>query len=179
MKTTMTTGVRAAVALAVLAMLPMASVQAANVMRYPLGGGRKFPIARAVAVPAGMTIIFHSGTGPSPKDPSAQRGTPAYWGNTEEQTVSALTNIKKSLEQMGLSLGDVVKMNAFLVADPAMGHMDFQGFMKGYTQFFGTPDQPNLPARTALQIAGLAGPGELVEIEVELATKSKLKAPTP
>ncbi|HTW75902.1 MAG TPA: RidA family protein [Steroidobacteraceae bacterium] len=158
--------------LALVSSLSIAAAQAANVTRYPLGGNSKFPISRAVAVPAGMTIIFHSGTGPSPKDPSAQRGTAAYWGNTEEQTVSALNNIKKSLDSMGLSMGDVVKMNAFLVADPSTGHMDFQGFMKGYTQFFGTPEQPNLPARTALQVASLAGPGELVEIEVELATKS-------
>jgi enamine deaminase RidA (YjgF/YER057c/UK114 family) len=64
-----------------------------------------------------------------------------------------------------------VKMNVFLVADPKMGKMDFTGFMAGYTQYFGTPDQPNLPARSAVQVAGLAGPGALVEIEVEAAKK--------
>ena len=64
-------------------------------------------------------------------------------------------------------MGDVVKMHAFLVGDPATGgKLDFAGFMKGYTQFFGTPEQPNLPVRSAVQVAALAGPGMLVEIEV-------------
>jgi enamine deaminase RidA (YjgF/YER057c/UK114 family) len=44
--------------------------------------------------------------------------------------------------------------------------MDFAGFMSGYTQFFGTKDQPNKPARSAMQVAALAAPGALVEIEV-------------
>jgi enamine deaminase RidA (YjgF/YER057c/UK114 family) len=55
----------------------------------------------------------------------------------------------------------------FLVGDPAKGgKMDFAGFMAGYTQFFGTPAQPNLPSRSAVQVAGLASPNFLVEIEV-------------
>jgi enamine deaminase RidA (YjgF/YER057c/UK114 family) len=44
--------------------------------------------------------------------------------------------------------------------------MDFTGFMAGYTKFFGTKEQPNKPARSTFQVAGLAGPGILVEIEV-------------
>jgi enamine deaminase RidA (YjgF/YER057c/UK114 family) len=44
--------------------------------------------------------------------------------------------------------------------------MDFAGFMEGYKQFFGTPAQPNLPVRSAMQVAALASPGFLVEIEV-------------
>ena len=64
-------------------------------------------------------------------------------------------------------MGDVVKMQAFLVGDPGKGgKMDFEGFMQGYTQFFGTPIQPNLPVRSALQVMALANPGYLVEIEV-------------
>ncbi len=54
-----------------------------------------------------------------------------------------------------------------LVGDPNNdGNMDFAGFMEGYTQFFGTEEQPNLPARSAMQVAGLVNPGWLVEIEV-------------
>ena len=38
-------------------------------------------------------------------------------------------------------------MDVFIVGDPAKGgNMDFAGFMEGYRQFFGTPEQPNLPA---------------------------------
>ena len=50
-------------------LLPL-SATAANVVRYPLLGGSKFPIARAVEVPAGTTLIFHSGVTPSPSDAS-------------------------------------------------------------------------------------------------------------
>jgi enamine deaminase RidA (YjgF/YER057c/UK114 family) len=49
--------------------------------------------------------------------------------------------------------------------------MDFAGMMVGYKQFFGTPDQPNKPSRSAVQVAALAAPGALVEIEV-IAAKS-------
>jgi enamine deaminase RidA (YjgF/YER057c/UK114 family) len=73
---------------------------------------------------------------------------------------------------MGLGFGDVVKMNVFLVGDSATGKMDFKGFMEAYTRFFGTADQPNLPARSAVQVAGLAAPGVLVEIECVLAQKT-------
>jgi enamine deaminase RidA (YjgF/YER057c/UK114 family) len=76
---------------------------------------------------------------------------------------------------MGLGFGDVVKMNVFLVGDPATGKMDFKGFMDAYTQFFGTPEQPNLPARSAVQVAGLASAGVLVEVEVVLAQKTAAK----
>ncbi len=164
----MKTLVRAAL---LLALLPAASVYADDVVRYPLLGGSKFPIARAVEVPAGTELIFHSGMTPSPKDPSAPKGTAQYWGDTETQALSAFNNIKASLDQMGLGFGDVVKMTVFLVADPASkdGRMDFQGFMEAYTQFFGTPAQPNLPARSAVQVANLAAPGMLVEVEVILA----------
>lgn len=58
-------------------------------------------------------------------------------------------------------------MQAFLVGDPEKnGKMDFVGFMEGYTQFFGTKEQPNLPSRSVMQIAALASPAWLVEIEV-------------
>jgi enamine deaminase RidA (YjgF/YER057c/UK114 family) len=62
-------------------------------------------------------------------------------------------------------------MTVFLVGDPEMGgRMDFGGFMKAYTRYFGTEEQPNKPARSAVQIAGLAGgPNMLVEIEVVIA----------
>jgi len=160
-----------------LASLPLSSVHAADVVRYPLMGGSKFPIARAVEIPAGTTLVFHSGVTPSPKDPKAPEGTPAYWGDTTTQALSSFGNLKTSLDEMGLSFGDVVKMLVFLVADPANkdGRMDFQGFMKAYTQYFGTPEQPNLPARSALQVAGLAAPGMLVEIEVILVKKAPAK----
>jgi enamine deaminase RidA (YjgF/YER057c/UK114 family) len=161
--------------LLVCASLSLLSVaaNAADIVRYPLPDNDKFPIANAVAVPAGTTLVFQSGTTASPKNPSAPPGTSDYWGDTKTQAASALANIKKSLASEGLDFGDVVKMLVFIVGDPAKGgKMDFKGFMEAYTQYFGTPEQPNLPARSAIQVAGLATPGALIEIEVVLAKKS-------
>ena len=69
-------------------------------MRHPLGGGiDNFPIARAVEVPAGKTIIFHSGTTPAPLDAKAAPGTPEYWGDTKTQALSVFGRIKESLDR--------------------------------------------------------------------------------
>ena len=62
----------------------------------------------------------------------------------------------------------------YLIGDPAKGgRMDFDGLMAAYSQFFGTAEQPNLPARSTVQVAGLVQPGMLVEIEVQLAKQAK------
>lgn len=141
--------------------------RAADITRYPLPNNSSFPIAAAVEVPAGKTVIYESGKVPAPLDSKAEKNSAAYWGNTEQQTVNVLAQIEASLKSKQLSMADVVKMTVFLVGDPTLdGKMDFAGFMRGYTQFFGTKQQPNLPARSAFQIAGLVAEGMLVEIEV-------------
>jgi enamine deaminase RidA (YjgF/YER057c/UK114 family) len=138
-----------------------------DVVRHPLPNGNPFPISAAVEVPAGKTLVFVSGMVPAVADAKAAKDSVAAYGDTRTQTISALSAIKMALEGMHLSLGDVVKMQVFLVGDPTKGgRMDFDGFMQGYRQFFGTPEQPKLPARSAMQVAGLANPGFLVEIEV-------------
>jgi enamine deaminase RidA (YjgF/YER057c/UK114 family) len=151
-----------------LPLLLLPSLAAAQeVIRHKLPNGNPFPISAAVEIPAGKTLVFVSGTVPPVADAKAPKDSIAAYGDTKTQTIGALTNIKATLEGMHLTLGDVVKMQAFLVGDPAKGgKLDFEGFMQGYTQFFGTPAQPNLPARSALQVAALANPGFLVEIEV-------------
>lgn len=153
--------------LATTLLLSATSTLANSVTRYPLPNNSSFPIASAVEVPADRATVFLSGMVPAPADPKAEKYSAAYWGDTEAQTKSVLSRIAMSLKAKGLTMGDVIKMTAFIVGDPAKDDkMDFAGFMKGYTQFFGTKAQPNLPARSAVQIAGLAGPGMLVEIEV-------------
>jgi enamine deaminase RidA (YjgF/YER057c/UK114 family) len=143
----------------------------AALVRLPLPEGSTFPIAAAVEVPAGATVLFHSGLTPRPADPAADAGSRAYYGDTETQTAIVLQRLEASLEGMGYELGDVVKMTVFLVADPATGGgMDFAGFMAAYTRYFGTAQQPSLPARSAVQVAGLVRPGMLVEIDVVVAT---------
>jgi enamine deaminase RidA (YjgF/YER057c/UK114 family) len=148
-----------------LALLLPTLALAQDVVRHKLPNG--FPISAAVEVPAGKTLVFLSGMVPPVADPKAPKDSAAAYGDTKTQTIGALTQIKNSLEGMHLGMGDVIKMQAFLVGDPAKGgKMDFEGFMQGYTQFFGTAAQPNLPVRSALQVAALANPGFLVEIEV-------------
>ena len=149
---------------------PNASL-ANDVKRYSLPNNSTFPIARAVEVKAGTDLIYHSGHVPSAAKPDEEKGSRAYYGDTETQAHSVFNKLKASLDDMGLGFKDVIKMTVFLVGDPELdGKMDFAGFMKAYTQYFGTEDQPNLPARSAVQIAGLAGgPGMLIEIEIVLA----------
>jgi enamine deaminase RidA (YjgF/YER057c/UK114 family) len=129
------------------------------------------PIAQAVW--AGDTL-YVSGQLPSPVKPADRAaGTPADYGDTKTQAASALGKIEAILKEQGLGMGDVVKMTVFLVGDPKNENkMDFAGLNASYTQFFGTKEQPNKPARSAVQVAGLASVGPLVEIEV-IAVKSK------
>ncbi|AJQ84318.1 RidA family protein [Xanthomonas oryzae pv. oryzae] len=151
------------------AMLWSASVgaaHAAEVIRHKIPNS-DFPIAAAVEIPAGKATVYLSGKVPAVIDPNAPKDSAATYGDTKAQTVSVLNQIKQQLATLGLGMGDVVKMQAFLVGDPAMGgKMDFDGFMEGYRQFFGTKEQPNLPARSAFQIAALGNPLYRVEIEV-------------
>jgi enamine deaminase RidA (YjgF/YER057c/UK114 family) len=88
--------------------------------------------------------------------------------DTTSQTVGIIKDIQRLLESQKLTLGDVVMMRVYLGADPAKdGKGDFSGMMAGYSQFFGTKDQPNKPARTTLQVVLPAGArGALVEIDL-------------
>ena len=86
--------------------------------------------------------------------------------DTKSQTVGILKDIQKLLESQKLTLGDVVMMRVYLGADLAKGgKMDFEGMMAGYSQFFGTKEQPNKPARTTVEVM-LNSPDLLVEITV-------------
>ncbi len=143
----------------------------ADVTRHPLPNNSTFPISRAVEVTADTTLIYHSGTVPGAANPDAERGSREYYGDTEAQAMSVFGRMEESFKNLGVGFGDVIKMTVFLVGDPEMdGRMDFAGFMRAYTKYFGTEEQPNKPARSAIQIAGLAGgPYMLVEIEVVIA----------
>lgn len=154
----------AALIAALMAMTGGAMAQ--DVIRHKIPNS-DFPISQAVEVPAGKTTVYVSGAVPSVADEKAEKGSLAAYGDTKTQTESVLKSIEKTLAGLDLKMGDVVKMQVFLVGDPAKGgKMDFGGFMEGYTQFFGTEEQPNLPTRSVFQVAGLAAPGFLVEIEV-------------
>ena len=145
-------------------------LQAQVVVKH-LQPNEKFPIANGVW--AGDTLYL-SGQLASPVTPADEaKGTAAVYGDTKTQAMSALKKIQALLKEQGLDMKDVVKMTVFLAGDPDKGSkLDFAGLQASYTQFFGTKEQPNKPARSAVQVAALAAPWALVEIEV-IAVKSK------
>jgi enamine deaminase RidA (YjgF/YER057c/UK114 family) len=147
----------------VLALLIGVSTAQAEVVRHPIPNS-SFPISQSVEVSGNITTYFLSGQVPPAVDKTADATTPQAYGDTKTQTVGVLNKIKGILDGLGLGMGDIVKMQVFLVND-SRSSMDFKGFMEGYTQFFGG-DQPNLPARSVIGVAALANPGFLVEIEV-------------
>ncbi|QCI66312.1 RidA family protein [Phreatobacter stygius] len=151
-------------AASLIAAAGVASAQDVTRHRTP---GSTFPIAAAVEVPAGRTTVYVSGMVPTVTNEQAPRNSLAAFGDTKAQTVTVLQAIERTLQRLNLQMKDVIKMQVFLVGDPTKeNRMDFAGFMEGYTQFFGTPAQPNLPSRSVMQVAGLVNPGWLVEIEV-------------
>lgn len=137
---------------------------AEDIIRHPIPNS-DFPILQAVEVPADKTMVYLSGTVPSVINEDADPNSMEAFGTTEEQTVTVMNRIEAQLESLGLGVGDIIKMQAFLVA-PEGETVDFKGFMAGYTQFFGTEEQPNLPVRSAMVVDALVNPGWLVEIEV-------------
>ena len=122
-------------------------------------------ISSNVSIPPGSRIIYLSGSTGSPLDPAK----PEEVGDTKAQTLSILTKMKATLEKMGLGMGDIVKMNVFLVSPTPGGHMDSPAMNEVFKTFFGTPEQPNRPARTTVQVAALGRPTTLVEIEAVVA----------
>ncbi len=159
-------GICLAAAAAFTMMITTPGLHAADIVRTPLLGS-DFPILAAVSIPAGSDTIYLSGAMGGIIDKTAPPDSRAAHGDTEAQTLSALTAIKGTLARLGLGMGDVVKMTIYMAGDPDKGgKMDFLGMMKSYRKFFGTPDQPNLPTRSAVQVAALAAPWGLIEIEV-------------
>ena len=149
----------------IAALVLAAQTASAEVTRHPIPDS-DFPILQAVEVPADATLVYLSGTVPMVIDETAAEDSPDRFGDTAAQTESTLKSIEAKLDALDLTMGDVIKMQAYLVSPDGSEAMDFAGFMDGYTKFFGTEDQPNLPTRSVFEVAGLANPSWLVEIEV-------------
>ena len=136
-----------------------------------LTSGGTLPFLMAATVPAGRELVFLSGHTPPVVDASAPPDSHKAFGDTYTQTVGTLKEVRKSLERLGLTMSHLVKLQVFLVGDPALGgRMDNEGFSRAYAEFFGTPEQPYLVVRTRMQVISLVNPGWLVEIEA-LAVK--------
>jgi enamine deaminase RidA (YjgF/YER057c/UK114 family) len=116
-------------------------------------------------------MLYVSGQLPTPITPAdREKGTPAVYGNTQAQAENTFVKIQNLLKAQGLGLGDVVMMRVYMTADPAMGNkLDFAGMNVAYAKFFGTPEQPNKPARSTVQVAALVAAGALLEVEVQAA----------
>ena len=124
------------------------------------------PIVQAVTVPPGYTTYYISGTPAGPKNPNAPEGSPDRGGDTTQQTADALNKLEATLKQLGLTFGDVVKATVFIFADPTNGgKINFPAMNAEWSKRFGTPTQPNKPARSTVEVK-LATPGALVEIEM-------------
>ncbi|WP_216839088.1 Rid family hydrolase [Caulobacter sp. S45] len=98
-------------------------------------------------------------------DPVSGTGESAVYGDTKTQAASVFAKIQKALQAQGLDMKDVVKLTVFLGPDPKTGKLDFAGMQSEYVKYFGTPQQPNKPARSAFQVAALAAPWAMLEIE--------------
>jgi 2-iminobutanoate/2-iminopropanoate deaminase len=132
-------------------------------------------ILSGVTIPAGAETVLLSGQLASPIDPAKTDSIEAY-GDTKTQTISTFNKIKAALAKLGYAMSDVVKLTVFVAGDPKLGgKMDFAGFNAGYKEFFGTADNPNLVARSTVQVAALAGPNFLIEIEAIAAKAPKGK----
>ncbi len=145
-----------------VAMLAM-SASAAEINR--LGNTPEANILKGVLVPAGTDLFILSGQLASPIDPSKPPTGIESYGDTKTQTISTFAKIKTLLEENGYKMSDVIKLTLFVVAPPGSDRMDFKGLNEGYREFFGTAENPNKSARSAVQVAGLAGPNFLIEIE--------------
>jgi enamine deaminase RidA (YjgF/YER057c/UK114 family) len=161
---------RMSVVMATALMAVACGMQAQVVVKH-LQPNEKSPIANGVW--AGDTLYL-SGQLASPVTSADEaKGTAAVYGDTKTQALSVLNKIQALLKEQGLDMKDVVKMTVFLAGDPEKGNkLDFAGLQASYTQFFGTKEQPNKPARSAVQVAALAAPWALLEIEV-IAVKGK------
>jgi enamine deaminase RidA (YjgF/YER057c/UK114 family) len=156
--------------LTVAAMSGAHAAPKADIVRHKIPNS-DFPIALAVTIPPTATIHFISGQVPAVVNKDVAGDSIEAFGDTKTQSETVLKKIKEILQGMKLDMSDVVKMQVFLVGDPAKGgKADTKGFMEAYTQYFGG-SQPNLPARAVVQVAGLSNPGWLVEIEVVAAKK--------
>ena len=149
--------------LAVLAGLGAAGTAHAQPAIKIVAGPPASPISKGAIVPGGSEIFFVSGIPGS-----------AATGDTAAQTTEVLTKLGEVLKSEGYDYKDVVNMKVYLVGDPAKGgKMDFMGMNGAFKGFFGTAANPTKPSRVTVQVAALAAPGSLVEIELTAAKAPK------
>lgn len=127
-------------------------------MKHHTPAGIRPPFARysyGVEIPPGYRTLVCSGQlGVAPDD-----ATPP---NIEAQTHLCFQNIAAVLKEAGMSLADVVRINAFVAAREHL-----QGYMRVRDQYITDPP----PASTLMIVSGFSRPEFLVEIEVIAAAR--------
>jgi enamine deaminase RidA (YjgF/YER057c/UK114 family) len=117
------------------------------------------PFARyshGIEVPAGQRLVFCSGqlgVGADDAVPSTVEG----------QAELCFANIRLILEEAGLMLADIVRVNAYVTAREHM-----KGYMAVRDRIVGDPP----PASTLIIVSGFTRPEFLVEVEVVAAGKA-------
>jgi enamine deaminase RidA (YjgF/YER057c/UK114 family) len=123
-------------------------------------------LLESVEVGPGARFLYIGGHIGSPINPEDRS---QGYGDTRTQTISTLNKIKTVLERRGYAMSDLIKMNIFVVADPAVGGADYAGVNAGFREFFQTDANPNTLVRTTVEIKGIQIPGVFVEIEAVAA----------
>ena len=122
-------------------------------MKHVTPGGIRPPFARysyGVEIPPGHRVLICSGQlGISPDD--------AVPPGIEAQTHLCFKNIAAVLKDAGMSLADLVRINAYVVAREHL-----RGYMSVRDEYIADPP----PASTLMIVSGFSRPEFLVEIEV-------------
>lgn len=122
-------------------------------------------IVQAIHVPPGAEQLILSGQVSPPLDPARPA---AGYGDTERQGIATLARIEAIVRRHGWTMGDVVNLKVYLVADPARGGMDFDGWNRAYARWFGVDGPHPRVTRSTVEVKALAAPGLLVEIDATL-----------
>jgi enamine deaminase RidA (YjgF/YER057c/UK114 family) len=143
------------------ALMVSSTASAQNIRRIPLPPSQNptnanIPVSGAVW--AGDTLYVSGWL-----DPNLKTHT-----DTKSQTAGIFEDLQEFLKTQNLTLGDVVMMRVYIGGDPAKdGKADVEATRAVYPLFFGTKDQPNKPACTAVEVTLPSGArGALVEIDV-------------
>lgn len=140
--------------------------------------------------PSALNPSAPPGTPESYTDPAQTAGATGVT-ITEAQALLVLRNIVDNLALAGLSPSDVLTMKCYLTKAPGAPTADYPGWNRAYRQYFANIDlkshevipvpmgtspareplTPNKarPARATMEVASLAVPGWLVEVEVTAA----------
>ena len=107
----------------------------------------------SITIPPDAETMYLSGSGARPLDDGS-------WGDMKQQTANTFSCFKQTLEEHRWSMSDIVQVRPFAVAGE--DGRNFAGFNEGYSESFGTDENPNKPVRSFVEIKDLVVEGWLV-----------------